>query len=68
MKLLCCIAIESLKLLVYEYMENESLDKWLGIGVGVSGKTKKRASSLSIASTSTSTRIGNAALDWPKRL
>ena len=67
-KLLCCIASESLKLLVYEYMANESLDKWLGIGVGVGGKTKKRASSSSTASTSTSTRIGNVPLDWPKRL
>ena len=65
-KLLCCIESESLKLLVYEYMENESLDKWLRVGVG--GKTKKRASSSSTASTSTSTRIGNAPLDCPTRL
>ena len=28
-KLLCCISSETSKLLVYEYMENQSLDKWL---------------------------------------
>ncbi|KAL7150796.1 hypothetical protein ABFS83_05G137400 [Erythranthe nasuta] len=28
-KLLCCIASDDSKLLVYEYMENHSLDKWL---------------------------------------
>ncbi|QCE16039.1 receptor-like protein kinase HSL1 [Vigna unguiculata] len=28
-KLLCCYASENSKLLVYEYMENQSLDKWL---------------------------------------
>ncbi|GAB2274858.1 hypothetical protein Dimus_009629 [Dionaea muscipula] len=28
-KLLCCISNEECKLLVYEYMENGSLDKWL---------------------------------------
>ncbi|KAK3435838.1 hypothetical protein EUGRSUZ_C00565 [Eucalyptus grandis] len=28
-KLLCCISCENSKLLVYEYMENSSLDQWL---------------------------------------
>ncbi|GAB2229449.1 hypothetical protein Droror1_Dr00023592 [Drosera rotundifolia] len=28
-KLLCCISSDQCKLLVYEYMENQSLDKWL---------------------------------------
>ncbi|KAL1563269.1 receptor-like protein kinase HSL1 [Salvia divinorum] len=28
-KLLCCISSETSKLLVYEYMENQSLDRWL---------------------------------------
>ncbi|KAJ8638666.1 hypothetical protein MRB53_012933 [Persea americana] len=28
-KLLCCISRQDSKLLVYEYMENESLDRWL---------------------------------------
>lgn len=28
-KLLCCISSKTLKLLVYEYMENQSLDRWL---------------------------------------
>ncbi|WOK96876.1 receptor-like protein kinase HSL1 [Canna indica] len=34
-KLLCCISSDTSKLLVYEYMENRSLDEWLhGFGSG----------------------------------
>lgn len=51
-KMLCTISSESSKLLVYEYMENQSLDKWL--------HSKKRASS-----STSSTQY--AVLDWPKR-
>ncbi|RDX87756.1 Receptor-like protein kinase HSL1, partial [Mucuna pruriens] len=40
-KLLCCYASENSKLLVYEYMENQSLDKWLH------GKKKTSPSGLS---------------------
>ncbi|KAK4432963.1 Receptor-like protein kinase [Sesamum alatum] len=52
-KLLCCIASESSKLLVYEYMENRSLDKWL--------HWKKRPHSISSS-------VHYVVLDWPKRL
>ncbi|XP_052171299.1 receptor-like protein kinase HSL1 [Diospyros lotus] len=53
-KLLCYISSEDSKLLVYEYMENQSLDKWLH------GK-KRRNSSLS-------SLTGQVVLDWPTRL
>ncbi|KAL7111488.1 hypothetical protein ACP275_05G091400 [Erythranthe tilingii] len=53
-KLLCCISGENTKLLVYEYMENHSLDRWL--------HGKKRQ--LSISSSS----VRHMVLDWPKRL
>ncbi|KAL3625432.1 hypothetical protein CASFOL_030886 [Castilleja foliolosa] len=52
-KLLCCISSESSKLLVYEYMENHSLDRWLH------GKKKPQSISGSVY---------NVGLDWPKRL
>ncbi|KAK9102293.1 hypothetical protein Sjap_019547 [Stephania japonica] len=54
LKLLCCISNETSKFLVYEYMENGSLDQWLHV----------RKSSFS----STSSSIHHAMLDWPKRL
>ncbi|XP_039159248.1 receptor-like protein kinase 5 [Eucalyptus grandis] len=52
-KLLCCISCENSKLLVYEYMENTSLDHWL--------HKKKRLSPISGVA-------NNMILDWPKRL
>nr|XP_043618853.1 receptor-like protein kinase 5 [Erigeron canadensis] len=51
-KLLCCISSEDSKLLVYEYMENQSLDKWLH------GKKKKTHRGLD----------HHMVLDWPTRL
>uniref|UniRef100_A0A803QSY6 non-specific serine/threonine protein kinase n=1 Tax=Cannabis sativa TaxID=3483 RepID=A0A803QSY6_CANSA len=55
-KLMCCISSESSKLLVYEYMENRSLDRWLH------GKNNQH-----IISTSHSAH-DDISLDWPKRL
>ncbi|KAJ9680179.1 hypothetical protein PVL29_019467 [Vitis rotundifolia] len=52
-KLLCCISSESSNLLVYEYMENQSLDRWLH------GK-KRAVSSMDSGS--------DIVLDWPMRL
>ncbi|KAK6151852.1 hypothetical protein DH2020_014487 [Rehmannia glutinosa] len=52
-KLLCCISSENSKLLVYEYMENRSLDRWL--------HGKKRPHSISGS-------VHHVVLDWPKRL
>ncbi|KAF8034302.1 hypothetical protein BT93_C0561 [Corymbia citriodora subsp. variegata] len=52
-KLLCCISWESLKLLVYEYMENSSLDQWI--------HKKKRSSPVPGVA-------NNTILDWPKRM
>ncbi|RVX00929.1 Receptor-like protein kinase HSL1 [Vitis vinifera] len=52
-KLLCCISSESSNLLVYEYMENQSLDRWLH------GK-KRAVSSMDSGS--------DVVLDWPMRL
>ncbi|XP_049378220.1 receptor-like serine/threonine-protein kinase At1g78530 [Solanum stenotomum] len=51
-ELTCCISSLYRKLLVYEYFEKQSLDKWL--------HGKKRAASLGQSST--------PALDWRKRL
>ncbi|GMJ07646.1 hypothetical protein like AT5G25930 [Hibiscus trionum] len=53
-KLLCCISSEDSKLLVYEYMENQSLDRWL--------HGNKRSP---ISGTNS---VHHAVLDWPTRL
>ncbi|RYR42222.1 hypothetical protein HN51_018656 [Arachis hypogaea] len=55
-KLLCCYSSENSKLLVYEYMENHSLDKWLH------GKNKKSPIGLSTPNRT------HAVLSWPTRL
>uniref|UniRef100_A0A2N9HEG2 non-specific serine/threonine protein kinase n=1 Tax=Fagus sylvatica TaxID=28930 RepID=A0A2N9HEG2_FAGSY len=52
-KLLCCISNDNSKLLVYEYLENHSLDQWL--------HGKSRASTVSDS-------VHHIILDWPKRL
>nr|XP_027066129.1 receptor-like protein kinase HSL1 [Coffea arabica] len=52
-KLMCCISTDSSKLLVYEYMENRSLDRWLHC---------KRNRSANTGS------IHHIVLEWPKRL
>lgn len=52
-KLLCCISSDNSKLLVYEYMENQSLDKWLH-------GDKRIVSQM--------TRSAQFALDWPRRM
>ncbi|XP_017982269.1 PREDICTED: receptor-like protein kinase 5 [Theobroma cacao] len=51
-KLICCISSETSNVLVYEYLENRSLDIWLH---------KHRATTLSCST-------HNFILDWPKRL
>ncbi|XP_034683385.1 receptor-like protein kinase HSL1 [Vitis riparia] len=53
-KLLCCISNESSSLLVYEYMEKQSLDRWLH------GKKQR--------TTSMTSSVHNFVLDWPTRL
>ncbi|KAM6583293.1 hypothetical protein CsatB_010295 [Cannabis sativa] len=55
-KLMCCISSESSKLLVYEYMDNRSLDRWLH------GKNNQHIN------TSPSGLVHDIFLDWPKRL
>ncbi|KAL0558440.1 hypothetical protein IC582_003012 [Cucumis melo] len=52
-KLLCCVSCETSKLLVYEYMEKQSLDKWL-----------HKNSPPRITG---SEPISGVALDWPTR-
>ncbi|KAK9131086.1 hypothetical protein Sjap_011573 [Stephania japonica] len=57
-KLLCCISCEKSKLLVYEYMVNCSLDRWLH------GKRRRSSEPFS-----RSNSVGNHLfLDWPTRL
>ncbi|KAK1417932.1 hypothetical protein QVD17_27068 [Tagetes erecta] len=51
-KLLCCLSSENSKLLVYEYMVHQSLDKWLH------GKKRKLDPGL----------VPGFVLDWPRRL
>ncbi|XP_028100046.1 receptor-like protein kinase 5 [Camellia sinensis] len=55
-KLLCCISSDDSKLLVYEYMEKQSLEKWL--------HGKKRTSS----ATALSSLVHHTVLDWATRL
>jgi len=52
-KLLCCISNEDSMLLVYEYLENRSLDRWL--------HNKGKSSTVSVS-------MDHFVLDWPKRL
>ncbi|KAA8534936.1 hypothetical protein F0562_029848 [Nyssa sinensis] len=51
-KLLCCMSSENSKLLVYEYLENCSLDRWL--------HGRKRRSGVTGS-------VRHDVLDWPKR-
>ncbi|XP_061369609.1 receptor-like protein kinase HSL1 [Gastrolobium bilobum] len=55
-KLLCCYSSENSKLLVYEYMENQSLDKWL--------RRKKKLSATGLSSPNKNHLV----LSWPTRL
>ncbi|KAL2321336.1 hypothetical protein Fmac_030305 [Flemingia macrophylla] len=52
-KLMCCISNEDSMLLVYEYVENRSLDRWL--------HRKNKSSTMSGL-------VHHGVLDWPKRL
>ncbi|KAL9226855.1 hypothetical protein vseg_002620 [Gypsophila vaccaria] len=54
-KLLCCISSESSKLLVYEYMKNQSLDQWI--------HESRRQDVSSMNET-----VQHVVLDWPARL
>ncbi|KAK8553501.1 hypothetical protein V6N13_062303 [Hibiscus sabdariffa] len=53
-KLLCCISSEDSKLLVYEYMKNRSLDRWLH------GNTRSPIPGMN--------SVHHDVLDWPRRL
>ena len=53
-KMLCCISKEDSMLLVYEYVENRSLDRWLH---------RKNKSSSAVSGS-----VHHVVLDWPKRL
>uniref|UniRef100_A0A5B6YW78 non-specific serine/threonine protein kinase n=1 Tax=Davidia involucrata TaxID=16924 RepID=A0A5B6YW78_DAVIN len=54
-KLLCCLSSDNSKLLVYEFSENRSLDRWLH-------RKKTQSSHVSGGS------VRHVVLDWPKRL
>ncbi|TKW26279.1 hypothetical protein SEVIR_3G177900v4 [Setaria viridis] len=56
-KLLCCLSRAETKLLVYEFMENGSLDKWLHGQKWMAGSVMARAPS-----------VRRAPLDWPTRV
>ncbi|KAL5202561.1 hypothetical protein ABZP36_013513 [Zizania latifolia] len=56
-KLLCCLSRAETKLLVYEYMHNGSLDKWLHGHKWLAGGAMARAPS-----------VRRAPLDWPARI
>ncbi|KAJ8445850.1 hypothetical protein Cgig2_027931 [Carnegiea gigantea] len=54
-KLLCCVSSEDSKLLVYEYMANQSLDQWIH-----GGKQKSISSADGM--------VNQMSLNWPARL
>ncbi|CAL4911302.1 unnamed protein product [Urochloa decumbens] len=56
-KLLCCLSSTESKILVYDYMDNGSLDRWLHCGGLCSGDSMARAQS-----------VQHVRLDWPTRL
>ncbi|CAL4896634.1 unnamed protein product [Urochloa decumbens] len=58
-KLLCCLSSAESKLLVYDYMDNGSLDRWLHGSVLRSGSGHSMARSRSVQ---------HVPLDWPTRL
>ncbi|KAL8109971.1 uncharacterized protein LOC141675121 [Apium graveolens] len=53
-KLLCCISSDNSKLLVYEYMDNQSLDRWLH------GKRRMESP--------TASSVHHFQLDWSRRM
>nr|CAB3502709.1 unnamed protein product [Digitaria exilis] len=56
-RLLCCLSSAESKLLVYDYMDNGSLDAWLHGDVHYAGHSMARARS-----------VQRVPLDWPTRL